>query len=40
MIEHIIKDLKREMGIIEGQIKVPIIYLRRLILILYLISDI
>ncbi|CAD8135613.1 unnamed protein product [Paramecium pentaurelia] len=31
MVEHIIKELKKELGIIEGQIKVPIIYLKRLI---------
>ncbi|CAD8059228.1 unnamed protein product [Paramecium sonneborni] len=32
MIEQIIKELKKELGIIEGQIKVPIIYLKRLIM--------
>jgi histone-lysine N-methyltransferase SETD2/UMP-CMP kinase len=35
MIEHIIKELKKELGIIEGQIKIPIIYLKRLIMKLY-----
>jgi histone-lysine N-methyltransferase SETD2/UMP-CMP kinase len=34
LIEFVIRELKKEMGIVEGQIKVPIIYLKRLITIL------
>jgi histone-lysine N-methyltransferase SETD2/UMP-CMP kinase len=34
LIENVIRELKKDMGIVEGQIKVPIIYMKRLIVIL------
>lgn len=33
LIESIIKELKKELGIVEGQIKVPVLFLKRLVLI-------
>lgn len=32
MIESIIRELKKELGIVEGQIKVPVLYLKRVVL--------
>ena len=34
MIEQIIRELKRELGIVEGQVKVPVLFLKRLVLAL------
>ena len=34
MIEKIIRELKRELGIVEGQVKVPVLFLKRLVLAL------